>query len=126
MRRAMGLRIAEQVIERARGEGVGLVDPGGVLNGLPRTVRPCRVHGREGLGIWATTGTIHRAAPWAAHAKAAGPRTVLTPGTGAGRRARGTRDGTFEPETVKRHWRRMPGVAVLVISLFVGEGTDDQ
>jgi transposase-like protein len=33
------------------------------------------------------------------------------------------RDGTFEPKTVKKHSRRMPGVDELVIS-GVGEGTD--
>ncbi len=42
------------------------------------------------------------------------PKAVLTPGTGADRRSRGTRGGAFEPRTVKRHSRRMPGVDELV------------
>ncbi len=102
MRRVCGLLSIWS--SRPRGEGVELAGPGGLLNGLTRAALPGRARGgREGLGTWPPASMIRRAATWTTRAMAAGPRTMLTPGTGAGRRSRGTRGGAFETRTVKRH-----------------------
>lgn len=120
--RLTDLQIAEQLVEQAKADGVELVGPGGLLNGLTRTVveTALEVEMSEHLGydkhdaVGRNLGNSRNGSRSKTVLTEAGPVTIEVPRD---------RDGTFEPKTVKKHSRRMPGVDELVIS-GVGEGTD--
>ena len=108
--------LAQQLVERARSEGVELVGPGGLLTGLTKTVleTALEVEMEDHLG-------------YAKHASAGRDRgnsrngtrskTVLTEVGEVEIAAPRDRDGSFEPQIVKKRQRRLPGVDELVISL---------
>ena len=86
--RLTDLQIAEQLVEQAKADGVELVGPGGLLNGLTRTVleTALEVEMSEHLG----TGKHDSSGRNLGNSRnGSRPKTVLTPGTGAGRRSRG-------------------------------------
>jgi transposase-like protein len=110
------MQIAEQLVEQAKADGVELVGPGGLLNGLTRTVleTALEVEMSEHLGYdkhdssGRNLGNSRNGSRSKTVLTEAGPVTIEVPRD---------RDGTFEPKTVKKHSRRMPGVDELVISL---------
>ena len=120
--RLTDMQIAEQLVEQAKADGVELVGPGGLLNGLTRTVleTALEVEMSEHLGydkhdaVGRNLGNSRNGSRSKTVLTEAGPVTIEVPRD---------RDGTFEPKTVKKHSRRMPGVDELVIS-GVGEGLD--
>ena len=93
-----------------------LVGPDGLLNGLTRTVleTALEVEMSKNLGYdkHAVEGRNNGNSRNGSRSKTvlteAGPVTIEVPRD---------REGTFEPKTVKKHSRRMPGVDELVISL---------
>jgi putative transposase len=109
-------QVAEQLVDQAGSDGVGLVGPGGMLNGLTRTVleTALEVEMSEhfGYGRHAVEGRSNRNS-----GNGSRTRTVLTEAGPVTIEVPRDREGTFEPKTVKKHSRRMPGVDELVISL---------
>ena len=110
-------QLAEELVERAREERVGLVGPGGLLSGLTKNVLEasleaemsehlgCDKHdpaGRE-KGSNSRNGTRSKEI-----LTYVGPIEIDVPRD---------RDGSFEPQIVKKRQRRLSGVDEMVISL---------
>jgi putative transposase len=108
--------LARDLVERARSEGVELVGPGGLLTDLTKTVleTALEVEMEDHLG-------------YAKHApegrntsnsrNGARSKTVLTEVGEVEVDVPRDRDGSFEPQIVKKRQRRLSGVDELVISL---------
>ena len=110
-------QLAEELVERARDEGVELVGPGGLLTGLTKGVLEASLEaemtehlgydrhdpaGRE-KGSNSRNGTRSKRV-----LTDVGPVEVEVPRD---------RDGSFEPKIVKKRQRRLSGVDEMVISL---------
>ena len=114
--RADGLEheVAEQLLERARSEGVSLVGPGGLLSGVTKTVLETALgeeltehlgyepHERVGAD---NTRNGYRA------------KTVLTDVGPVEVNVPRDRAGSFDPKLVRKRQRRLVGVDDLVVSL---------
>jgi transposase-like protein len=110
-------QLAEELVERARTEGVELVGPGGLLAGLTKNVLEASLEaemtehlgydkhdpaGRE-KGSNSRNGTRSKEL-----LTEIGPVEIDVPRD---------RDGSFEPQIVRKHQRRLTGVDEMVISL---------
>jgi putative transposase len=108
--------LAQELVERARTEGVELVGPGGLLTGLTKTVLETALEAEldEHLGYpkhaveGRNTGNSRNGTR---------SKTVLTEVGEVELEVPRDRDGSFEPKIVKKRQRRMSGVDELVISL---------
>jgi transposase-like protein len=108
--------IAQELVERARSEGVELVGPGGLLTGLTKTVLETALDAEldEHLGYpkhaveGRNTGNSRNGSR---------SKTVLTEVGEVELDVPRDRDGSFEPKIVRKRQRRMSGVDELVISL---------
>src|SRR5579884_3838923 len=109
-------QLAKELVARARSEGAQLVGPGGLLSGLTKTVleTALEVEMEDHLG-------------YAKHApegrdkgnsrNGSRSKTVLTEVGEVELDVPRDRDGSFEPQIVKKRQRRLSGVDELVISL---------
>lgn len=108
--------LAQELVERARSEGVELVGPGGLLTGLTKTVLETALEAEldEHLGY-----PKHAAEGRNTGNSRNGTRskTVLTEVGEVELDVPRDRDGSFEPRIVRKRQRRMSGVDELVISL---------
>ncbi len=108
--------IAQELVERARTDGVELVGPGGLLTGLTKTVLETALEAEldEHLGY-----PRHAAEGRNSGNSRNGTRskTVLTEVGEVELEVPRDRDGSFEPRIVRKRQRRMSGVDELVISL---------
>ncbi len=98
--------VAEQLVAQARAEGVNLTGPGGVLTGLIRRVLETGLEAEmiEHLGHerWGTSATGN-------HRNGRSRKTVTTDIGAVDIAVPRDRDGTFEPQTVPKHARRLEG-----------------
>ncbi len=108
--------LAQELVERARTEGVELVGPGGLLAGLTKTVLETALEAEldEHLGSpkHAVEGRNSGNSRNGVRSK-----TVLTEVGEVELEVPRDRDGSFEPKIVRKRQRRMSGVDELVISL---------
>jgi putative transposase len=108
--------LAQELVERARTEGVDLVGPGGLLTDLTKTVLETALEAEldEHLGYpkHAVEGRNSGTSRNGSRAK-----TVLTEVGEVELEVPRDRDGSFEPKIVRKRQRRMSGVDELVISL---------
>jgi len=108
--------IAQELVERARSEGTALVGPGGLLTGLTKTVLETALEAEldEHLGYsrHAVEGNNTGNSRNGVRAK-----TVLTDVGPVEIEVPRDREGSFEPQIVKKRQRRLVGVDELVISL---------
>jgi len=108
--------LAQELVERARSEGVELVGPGGLLSGLTKTVLETALEAEldEHLGYpkHAVEGRNRGNSRNGTRSK-----TVLTEVGEVELEVPRDRDGSFEPKIVRKRQRRMSGVDELVISL---------
>ena len=108
--------LAQELVERARSEGVELVGPGGLLTGLTKTVleTALEVEMDDHLGSskHAVEGRDRGNSRNGGRSK-----TVLTEIGEVELQVPRDRDGSFEPKIVRKRQRRMSGVDELVISL---------
>ena len=109
---------AEELVRRAREQGLSLTGPDGLLKQLTKVVIETALDQEltEHLGherntpAGNETGNVRNGAR---------PKTVLTGGTGqVGIEVPRDRDGTFEPQIVKKRQRRLNGVDEIVLSLY--------
>jgi putative transposase len=108
--------LAQELVERARTEGVELVGPGGLLSGLTKTVLETALEAEldEHLGYpkhaaeGRNTGNSRNGSR---------SKTVLTEVGEVELEVPRDRDGSFDPQIVRKRQRRMSGVDELVISL---------
>jgi transposase-like protein len=106
--------LAQELVERARTEGVELVGPRGLLTGLTRTVLETALEAEldEHLGYprhaveGRNTGNSRNGTR---------SKTVLTEVGEVELEVPRDRDGSFEPKIVRKRQRRMSGVDELVI-----------
>lgn len=111
------VRIASELLERARAEGVSLVGQGGLLAGVTRQVLQAALEaeltehlgyekgegvGRGGLNVRNGTGA----------------KTVRTEVGDVALRVPRDREGSFDPQIVPKHSRRLAGFDEAVISLY--------
>ena len=108
--------IAQELVERARSEGVELVGPGGLLTGLTKTVLETALDAEldEHLGYpkHAVEGRNSGNSRNGTRSK-----TVLTEVGEVELEVPRDREGSFDPKIVRKRQRRMSGVDELVISL---------
>jgi transposase-like protein len=111
-----GEQLAQQLIERARAEGVDLVGPDGLLAGVTRRVLETglQVEMSEHLGYDkdAVEGRNRSNSRNGTRSK-----TVLTEVGPVELDVPRDRDGTFDPQAVRKRQRRLTGVDEMVISL---------
>ena len=109
---------AEELVRRAREQGLSLTGPDGLLKQLTKVVIETALDqeltghlGHEkNAPAGNETGNVRNGAR---------PKTVLTEGTGqVGIEVPRDRDGTFEPQIVKKRQRRPNGVDEIVLSLY--------
>ena len=110
-------QLAEELVERARDEGVNLVGPGGLLTGLTKNVL------EAGLEAEMTEHLGYDKHDPAGRERGSNSRngtrskTVLTDVGPVPIEVPRDRNGTFEPQIVKKRQRRLSGVDEMVISL---------
>jgi transposase-like protein len=111
-------RAAEELVRRAREQGLSLTGPDGLLKQLTKAVLETALDqemtehlGHEKNGqVSNETGNVRNGTR---------AKTVLTEGTGqVGIEVPRDRDGTFEPQIVKKRQRRLSGVDEIVLSLY--------
>jgi putative transposase len=109
---------AEELVRRAREQGLSLTGPDGLLKQLTKVVIETALDQEltEHLGherntpAGNETGNVRNGAR---------PKTVLTGGTGqVGIDVPRDRDGTFEPQIVRKRQRRLNGVDEIILSLY--------
>jgi putative transposase len=111
-------KVAEELVARAREQGLSLTGPDGLLKQLTKTVLETALnqeltehlgHDRHGPA-GNETGNVRNGTR---------PKTVLTEATGqVGIDVPRDRDGSFEPQIVKKRQRRLTGVDEMVLSLY--------
>src|SRR5689334_19536993 len=109
-------QLAEELIERARAEGVDLVGPGGLLAGLTKTVLETALEAEisEHLGYdkhdpaGRNGGNSRNGTRTKTVVTEIGPVEVDVPRD---------RDGSFEPVIVRKRQRRLDGIDEIVLSL---------
>ncbi len=109
-------QLAEELVERARSEGVDLVGPDGLLSGLTKNVLEAGLEAEmsEHLGYdrhdpaGKNTGNSRNGTRSKKVLTDVGPVEIEVPRD---------RDGSFEPQLVKKRQRRLTGVDEMVISL---------
>ena len=109
---------AEEMVRRAREQGLSLTGPDGLLKQLTKTVLETALN-QEMTGH---LGHEKHARPVTGSGNVRNgtrPKTVLTEGTGqVGLDVPRDRDGSFEPQIVKKRQRRLTGVDEIVLSLY--------
>jgi transposase-like protein len=110
--------MAEELVRRAREQGLSLTGPDGLLKQLTKTVLETALNQEltEHLGhdkhgpAGNESGNVRNGTR---------PKTVLTQSTGqVPIEVPRDRDGTFEPQIVKKRQRRLTGVDEMVLSLY--------
>src|SRR5947208_2412620 len=111
-------KLAEELVARAREQGVSLTGPGGLLKQLTKTVLETALHQEmtEHLGhdkhgsVTSPDGNVRNGTR---------PKTVLTEASGqVPIEVPRDRAGTFEPQIVRKRQRRLTGVDEMVLSLY--------
>jgi putative transposase len=111
-------KVAEELVRRAREQGLSLTGPDGLLKQLTKTVLETALNQEmtEHLGhdkhgpVTSDAGNVRNGTR---------PKTVLTEATGqVGIDVPRDRAGTFEPQIVKKRQRRLTGVDEMVLSLY--------
>jgi len=109
---------AEELVRRAREQGLSLTGPGGLLKQLTKVVIETALDQEltEHLGHEKNTPAGNEAGNVRNGSR---PKKVLTEGTGhVGIEVPRDRDGTFEPQIVKKRQRRLGGVDEIILSLY--------
>jgi transposase-like protein len=109
---------AEELVRRAREQGLSLTGPDGLLKQLTKVVIETALDQEmtEHLGHEKNTPSGNEAGNVRNGAR---PKKVLTEATGqVGIEVPRDRDGTFEPQIVKKRQRRLNGVDEMILSLY--------
>jgi transposase-like protein len=111
-------KVAEELVRRAREQGLSLTGPDGLLKQRTKTVLETALNQEMTEHLGHEKGA--RAEPWAGNVRnGTRPKTVLTESTGeVPIEVPRDRAGTFEPQIVKKRQRRLTGVDEIVLSLY--------
>ena len=109
-------QLAQQLVEKARAEGVDLVGPGGLLTGLTKTVLETALDAEmaEHLG-YDKHDPVGRDGGNSRNGTRA--KTVLTEVGPVQIEVPRDRDGSFDPVIVRKRQRRLDGIDQIVLSL---------
>src|SRR5215831_18808940 len=109
-------KVAEELVRRAREQGLSLTGPDGLLKQLTKTVIETALNQEMTEHL----GHEKHGQPVAGNVRnGTRPKTVLTEATGqVGIEVPRDRDGTFEPQIVRKRQRRLAGVDEIVLSLY--------
>jgi putative transposase len=109
-------KLAEELIEAARADGLELIGPGGLLSGLTKTVLETALDAEltEHLGYDKHDPAGHHSGN---SRNGTRTKTVLTEIGPVEIEVPRDRDGTFEPAIVKKHQRRLDGIDQIILSL---------
>ena len=109
-------QIAQRLVDQAKEQGVDLVGPGGLLTGLTKSVLETALEEElsEHLG-YDKHDPVGRNGENSRNGSR--PKTVLTDVGPVELNVPRDRDGTFEPQIVKKRQRRLEGVDQIVLSL---------
>ena len=108
---------AEELVRRSREQGLSLTGPDGLLKQLTKVVIETALDQEmtEHLGHERNTPAGNETG----NVRNGSRKTVLTEGTGqVGIEVPRDRDGTFEPQIVRKRQRRLGGVDEIVLSLY--------
>jgi transposase-like protein len=111
-------KLAEELVARAREQGVSLTGPDGLLKQLAKTVIETALDQEmtEHLGHEKNGPVVNEAGNIRNGTR---PKTVLTESTGeVGIEVPRDREGTFAPQIVRKRQRRLSGVDEIVLSLY--------
>jgi putative transposase len=109
---------AEELVRRAREQGLSLTGPDGLLKQLTKVVIETALDQEltEHLGHEKNTPAGNESGNVRNGSR---PKTVLTEGSGqVGIEVPRDRDGTFEPQIVRKRQRRLGGVDEIILSLY--------
>ena len=109
-------KVAEELVRRAREQGLSLTGPDGLLKQLTKTVIETALNQEMTEHL----GHEKHGQPVAGNVRnGTRPKTVLTEATGeVGIDVPRDRAGTFEPQIVRKRQRRLSGVDEMVLSLY--------
>ena len=111
------VRVARELLERAKAEGVSLVGPGGLLAGVTKTVLQAALDAEMADHLGYEKGE-RPAFPAGNHRNGTSPKTVLTEVGAIPLEVPRDRNGKFEPAIVPRHARRVAGFNQAIVSLY--------
>ena len=107
-------KLALQLLEQSKAQGVGLIGPGGLLSGLTKTVLETALEAE----LTEHLGHEHGQTPMGANMRnGVRPKTVLTEIGPVQIEVPRDRDGSFEPVIVPKRKRRLDGIDQIVLSL---------
>src|SRR5437764_5658306 len=109
-------KVAEELVRRAREQGLTLTGPGGLLKQLTKTVIETALHQEMTEHL----GHERHGQPAAGNVRnGTRPKTVLTEASGQVQiDVPRDRAGTFDPQIVRKRQRRLTGVDEMVLSLY--------
>ncbi len=109
-------RAAEEMVRRAREQGLSLTGPEGLLKQLTKTVLETALNQE----LTEHLGHEKHGQPAAGNVRnGTRPKTVLTEGSGQVQvEVPRDRAGTFEPQIVRKRQRRLTGVDEIVLALY--------
>ena len=107
-------KLAQQLLEQSREQGVGLIGPGGLLSGLTKTVLEAALEAE----LTEHLGHEHGETPLGSNMRnGLRTKTVLTEIGPVEIEVPRDRDGSFEPVIVPKRKRRLDGIDEIVLSL---------
>ena len=111
------VRVARELLERAKAEGVSLVGPGGLLAGVTKTVLQAALDAEMAEHLGYEKGE-RPPFPAGNHRNGTSPKTVLTEVGAIPLEVPRDRNGKFDPQIVPRHARRVAGFNDAIVSLY--------
>ena len=108
--------LAQQLVDRAKAEGVKLTGPGGLLGDLTKRVLEAGLEGEMDGHVGYAKHTVE-GRNGANSRNGTRTKTVITDVGPVDIEVPRDRDGTFEPAIVRKHQRRLGGVDDMVLSL---------
>ncbi|WP_412515659.1 IS256 family transposase [Actinomadura madurae] len=113
----LDVRLAAELVERARAEGVSLVGPDGLLAGVTRTVLQAALEAEMSDRLGYDRGE-RPAEPTGNHRNGSSSKTVSTEVGPVRIQVPRDRAGEFEPQIVPKHARRVEGFDEAIVSLY--------
>lgn len=111
------VRVARELLERTRAEGVSLAGPGGLLAGVTKTVLQAALDAEMAEHLGYEKGE-RPPFPAGNHRNGTSPKTVLTEVGPIPLEVPRDRNSKFDPQIVPRHARRVAGFNDAIVSLY--------
>ncbi|MER6813584.1 transposase [Spirillospora sp. NPDC000708] len=110
-------QLAAELLEKAKAQGVSLVEPDGLLAGITKTVLQAALEAEMTEHLGYERGE-RPAAPSGNHRNGTSAKTVSTEVGPVRIEVPRDRSGVFEPQIVPKHARRVEGFDEAIVSLY--------